>query len=279
MIDNHGHGTHMAHLVFMTAEHVDVYVARVWDGEEVPQTASRVARAIQHAANPDQGWGVDIISLSLSLGKSPDRTLVEGALEYAKSKGALVFASASNNRHDRELEIGFPASAGELTICINSHNENSERSPYSPLPQPGRANLAVLGQGITAAWKDNSMVVQEGTSISTAVAAGIAAIVLDYARQLKTRSMRAVWSYDGQVERNGLRDIRVMKKIMFDLMVNNPSTEGHAYNILKPWILFKTDKPLRNLRGNILEDWEMLISSRLRGTYQECQDFKPGGLY
>ena len=193
--DKTGHGTHMAHLIFKVAQHVELYIARVWDGKEVSETPSRIAavglllcrdalkvlisrQAITHAVT---SWNVDIISLSLSLRISSKRSMVKDALSLAKNNNVIVFAAASNNRHNFNNEIGFPAALDEFTICINSHNGSFDRSGFSPRPKTDRANLAILGEGIEAAWKDNTIIRTKGTSISTIIAAGVGAIVLDYA--------------------------------------------------------------------------------------------------
>ena len=286
MTDITGHGTHMTHLIFAVAKHVEVYPARVWDGKEVPETPLRIAavsflllqrflgelthlqiQAIKHAVTE---WGVDIISLSLSLGESPKRVEVKHALTFARNERVLVFAAAANNRQYFDNEIGFPAALDEFTICINSHDGALQRSTFSPLPKKDRANLAVLGEGIKAPGKHHETTIAEGTSISTIMAAGIGAIVLDYAMQLKTTTMKDVWRNGGQD--NGLRDIKVMKRIMFDLMEQDAKTTGESYNIVKPWYLFKIDGSLRDFTGDRLKNWENDVSSSLRRIHKRCHD-------
>lgn len=97
-----------------------------------------------------------------------------------KAKKMLLFAAASNNKHNGEVDIGFPASLSSRVICINAHGHGDRRCDFSPVDKPGRPNFAFLGEGIRAMGKDGNNVLRQGTSCSTPVASGVASIVLDY---------------------------------------------------------------------------------------------------
>jgi len=132
-------------------------------------------QAITHAVDE---WRVDIINMSFSLEREP--AIVERAIGHAASKRVLMFAAASNNKFNREVPIGFPACLGDRVICINAHGGSNSPCEFSPSPEQGRANFALPGQGIPVTLPGGTVDVVQGTSCATPIAAGIAALVLDF---------------------------------------------------------------------------------------------------
>ena len=151
-------------------------------------TSDTIADAIKEAVTA----GADVINLSLcilnnsgtcaDLYDAPD-SFIEDALQYAYQNG-VVSVAASGNYSDNW--VGYPASS-PYTIAVGSVNSVGQRSSFSnggtrlDLVAPGE-NMAGATYPITS--NGNPAYAQgDGTSFSTPVVAGIAAL---YVRQYKS---------------------------------------------------------------------------------------------
>jgi subtilisin family serine protease len=108
---------------------------------------------------------------------------VKHAIREAFHLGVSMFAAASN---DGGLStVAFPASLRQV-ICVNAYDGYGRPSNFNPEARPG-TNLAVLGEFVEAAWplprSDAQTVRKAGTSVATPIAAGLAALILEYSRQ------------------------------------------------------------------------------------------------
>lgn len=108
---------------------------------------------------------------------------IKHAVREAFHLGVSMFAAASN---DGGLSsVAFPASLRQV-ICVNAYDGYGRPSNFNPEAKPGM-NLAVLGEFVEAAWSslasDVQTMRQAGTSVATPIAAGLAALILEYSRQ------------------------------------------------------------------------------------------------
>jgi len=188
-------------------------------------------QAIYHAVKV---WKVDIIVMSFSF--EDDEPEIDPALHYAAGKRVLLFAAASNNRANRDNSIGYPARAEDLVFCINSSNGQDERSRFSPHARAGRLNFSVVGECLKAAWPPDKCGEDEqhyrvlsGTSCATPVAAGIAALVLEFSRRDDIDPPI--------INKEDLRSRAGMKQVIYQCMTDQ-IRQGDRYNYIKPLKLF-----------------------------------------
>ncbi|KAJ6447116.1 subtilase family domain-containing protein [Purpureocillium lavendulum] len=239
--DLDGHGTHVCHTLLQTAPYVKLYPMRVFrTSKREDCTPNLIKQAIYHAI---EIWDVDIISMSFAF--EEEEADIKEALRNAKSKAsdknALMFAAASNNRALRINPVGYPARAINRVICVNSSTVHDRPSDFSPEGQPGQPNLSAVGENVEAAWPVSGDAGDEttrkrmsGTSCATPIVAGIAAMVLDFAKKdgPELRSLR-----DWDVKKGELWEtlgmISVLKRCM------TAGKDDRSYNFLKPWRLLK----------------------------------------
>ncbi|KAL6872221.1 subtilisin-like protein [Trichoderma longibrachiatum] len=237
MTDSDGHGTHCCELILRTAPFAQVYPLKV-SSARTGVSPQLVAKAICYAIKE----GVDIISMSLVFDR--EEKAVKGALGEVMTKlgeradapkPVLLFAAASNNRALDLNRIGYPAREWEKVICVNCSTKYDEKSNFSPHGETGAANLSAIGENIKVAcpnsrggsWKRIS-----GTSFSTPIVAGVAAMLLDFAMQdLTGFSDLEEWN-DKKAE---LWELIGMRSVLKRCMTS--AYEDGRYNLVKPWEL------------------------------------------
>jgi subtilisin family serine protease len=185
--DEDGHGTQVASIILQVTPFAQLFVYRVVNHRTDHIRPSVVAAAIEDAIKA----GVDIINMSFGW----DQEFGEGheqlrtALRKCSENDVLVFAATSNDDLESESGMAYPA-RDDRVIAIDAASARGEWLPFNP----SRDNefkthrFTALGQGIKTdfptqldsqeGWKR-----MDGTSAATPVAAGIAALVLEFARQ------------------------------------------------------------------------------------------------
>ncbi|KAJ5613658.1 hypothetical protein N7528_007312 [Penicillium herquei] len=183
--DEAGHGTHLATLLLRIAPNAIVHVARVFKKQrQCLDSTSRIAEAIEHAAKL---WQVDIVIMSFGFPCEID--VIHKAIKSATLNGnILFFAAASNDGNNRPGGVVWPAKDMNV-ICVHSGNGRGKPSSFTPSAQDGM-RVMVLGESVKSTWpqklQEGDEKVMDSTSCATPIAAGIAALILDYARVFLT---------------------------------------------------------------------------------------------
>ncbi|KAL1882838.1 hypothetical protein Daus18300_000476 [Diaporthe australafricana] len=183
-----GHGTKMARLILLICPHASLYVAKVdMHKDSDASVASSAAEAIEWAIEKE----VDIISMSWTIkrvksGPFNNRngiTSLELAIQAAANKDTLMFCAVQDAAH-YEPDESFPSYSDTTKLMIvGSADQNGEPSVFV---RKDSANYLFPGEISLPTILDEK---DKGSSVATAVAAGMAAMILwcDEYRRLGTK--------------------------------------------------------------------------------------------
>jgi subtilisin family serine protease len=230
-MDTKGHGTHAVGLILAVCPYADVYVYRVCkDNASIDRRF--VANAITDAVDKKK---VDIISMSFGWEGNSDFAL-ENAIQHARANHVLLFAATSNEGIRTNAGMAYPARAFEV-IAVDAADVHGNPSKFNP-PQTGdKTRFTALGEAVRSTYPmhlpsedpESGWKRLDGTSCATPIAAGIAGLVLEFARQ---RPM----CFDERIEKR-LKTVEGMQLILTHL-VSRKSAENSRFNHLDPTFLF-----------------------------------------
>jgi subtilisin family serine protease len=164
---------------------------------------------------------------------------IKKAVRYAASQHVLMFAAASNNGINESR--AFPATIKQYVIGVHASDGNGNDGGFNPEPLYNDYNFQTLGVALKVPRiRANDWVKITGTSFATAVAVGIAAVMLDIGDRPQIMT---------ELTRKRLKTCEGMKE-MFHLMSKSHRTNGR-YHHVAPWLLWKY-----NLRT--VEGWERI---------------------
>jgi subtilisin family serine protease len=172
--------------------------------------------------------------ISISWGFPGNHPRIESALINAYRKNIIILAAASN--HGLMDRIAFPARFRDYVICIGAARGDgttasltAEDPEYQSYTAPG---IGVLGASIkrSSFWGGYTTERKDGTSSATPIAAGIAALFIEYS------------------SRNNLGEARSHEN-MLKLFSAMSAETGNAYRLLRPWTLLDEQKVEEALNG------------------------------
>ena len=174
--DVHGHGTHIAGIVAATSNNGKGIIGLVPESrlmnvkvadDKGKCQASVVAKGITWAVDN----GASVINISLEIRESSFE--LEGAIEYAWSRGVLIIAAAGND--GSELPI-YPAYY-EKSIAVAATRQNDKLAPLSNYGD--WVDVAAPGSDIYSTLPSDSYGYKSGTSFATAYVSSMAALLFD----------------------------------------------------------------------------------------------------
>ncbi|KAF2707831.1 hypothetical protein K504DRAFT_511742 [Pleomassaria siparia CBS 279.74] len=220
---NDHHGSHIAHLIAQLDPCCSLYIAKVTENKSMVEK-ERVTQAIRWAINEK----VDIINLSLVL-YSEDSALLD-AIENAHNAGIIVFcATADKGFTPQDI---WPAKYGvnyDSIFPVCSSTANGRITEYS---SETAAHYTFNGQDIIV---DTGGTRVSGSSVATAIATGVASLVLTCHRILLSSQYR---STDRSLP--GLSNKVAVIKKAFSKMCGDPVKQRPW--LVTPSLLFPADR-------------------------------------
>jgi thermitase len=157
----------VAGLIHLVSPAAKIMPVKVFTGTGV-STLSNIVSGIHWAAD----HGADVISMSFSSTESSQE--LQSAIQYANSKGVICVAAAGN---DGEQTMVFPAGYHSSVIGVASTNDRDIRSSFSNYGN-ALVTVAAPGEGVVTIYPGNNYAEAWGTSFSTPLVAGGAALLV-----------------------------------------------------------------------------------------------------
>ncbi len=185
--DGNGHGTFVAGVIaaqrnngrgIAGVSRASIIPVRVLNSRGFGRD-SDISRGIRWAANE----GADIINMSLGGGRTS--RLLKDAVRYATRKGSLVVAASGNSGGTRPM---YPA-AYPQTVAVGA-TDLDDRMTWFTDHGPW-LDLVAPGVNIASTVPNNSYAVGDGTSFSSPLVAGSAALALSEHRRWSVDQLRA----------------------------------------------------------------------------------------
>ncbi|KAF7543160.1 hypothetical protein G7Z17_g10966 [Cylindrodendrum hubeiense] len=178
-VDENGHGSHTMALVMKVAPNAMIYAARIAKNRGSLKNATQsIVEAIHWAAIEMKA---DIISMSF--GFQEEIPIITTAITEAilERKGNIIFLAAASNSGGNRREM-FPANLDSVISIRETNSRGAFSDTNPPVDLDGPAAFGTLGREVPSAWLSSvdGEVAKSGSSVATAMAAGIAAMVLTF---------------------------------------------------------------------------------------------------
>lgn len=161
-----GHGTMTAGLIHLVAPNAHIMSLKAFAGDGSSDLFN-IVRAIYYAADN----GANVLSMSFEIAQSSPA--LQNAIQYALSKNVIVVASSGN---DGGQVLVYP-SAYNSVIGVGSTSNSDEKSSFTNFGT-NSVFIAAPGEGVITTYPGGNYAAGWGTSFSTPLVAGEAALVL-----------------------------------------------------------------------------------------------------
>lgn len=174
-MDDHGHGTYVSGIISSVAPGAKIIAAKAL-GSDGKGYESEIIAAIDYCMENRDEYGISVIVLALSGGSFEgycDSVLVTKEANLASERGIFVVAASGNGGSD---ELTAPACGTKVTSVggTNMGDRIACGTNINPL-----LDLLAPGTGIASTQLGGGFKTGSGTSVSTAIVAGAAALVLE----------------------------------------------------------------------------------------------------
>lgn len=173
--DDNGHGTAVAGVAAAQGNDGIGVAGAAWNISILPVKVmnssgsgsySAIANGITYAA--DRGARV----INLSLGGTSASSTLQNAVSYAWNKGCVIIAAAGNNASSATV---YPAAYPNV-VAVSATTSSDTRASFSSYGS--FVDLCAPGENITTTWLNSGYITISGTSFSSPLTAGVAALAI-----------------------------------------------------------------------------------------------------
>lgn len=199
------HGTHVAGIIAqiknnkkggdgIVANNIEIMAVRaVPNGDEYDKD---IALAIRYAVDN----GAKVINGSFGKDYSPNKEWVFEAIKYAASKDVLIVHAAGNDAKDVDVEPNFPTDEvngvefSDNLLTIGALNFECGANMVADFSNFGAKNVDVFAPGVKiyATIPNNKYLYEQGTSMASPNAAGVAALIRSYYPNLTASQVKHI---------------------------------------------------------------------------------------
>lgn len=144
--------------------------------------------------------GAKIINMSFGKKISPHKEWVDEAFKYAAAHDVLLVQAAGNENQDLDVKPDYPndtfldgsATDADNVINVGASGMKPDENLAATFSNYGQKNVDVFAPGvkITSIDNDAEMITDDGTSFSSPIVTGIAALILEYYPDLSARQVK-----------------------------------------------------------------------------------------
>ena len=196
------HGTHVSGIIAAIrnnvkgmdgiANNVKIMVVRaVPNGDERDKD---IANAIRYAVDN----GAKIINMSFGKYYSPDKKVIDDAVQYALSKDVLLIHAAGNESNNEDVKQSFPSrylysniiATNWLEVGANSYKKSTKL--VAQFSNYGKTHVDIFAPGVDiySTLPGNKYGYESGTSMAAPSASGVAAIIRSYFPELTAADVK-----------------------------------------------------------------------------------------
>jgi subtilisin family serine protease len=174
--DDYGHGTHVTGIIAAAGNNRSGIAGMAWGVSILP---------IKVLNASGSGYGSDLILaidyarergakiVNISLGTTVNSPALQEAIDRATAAGMLIIASAGNTGASGNMAVYPGASSGVL--AVGATDASDRRATFST--RGSQVGVAAPGVGILSTYRGGGYLTMSGTSMSSPMVAGLAALV------------------------------------------------------------------------------------------------------
>jgi subtilisin family serine protease len=174
-----------------------------------------VANAIRYAVD----HGAEVVNMSFGKKISPHKDWVDAAFKYAAAHDVLLVMAAGNENQDVDAKPEFPndhyldGTTSDNVISVGASAWKPDTSLAADFTNYGKNNVDIFAPGVkvTSIDMDAEFNTADGTSFSSPIVAGIAALIREYYPKLTASQVKQAILQSAVTE---------------DVMVNKPGAKG-----------------------------------------------------
>lgn len=155
-----------------------------------------VAKAIRYAADN----GARVINMSFGKDLSPYKYLVDEAIQYAQDKGVLLVHAAGNDANNIDKVKQYPTKIineqtsieSWLEVGANSKSYNMQFAANFTNYGKNMVDIFAPGVRVKSLAPENNYEIADGTSFSSPVVSGVAALIFSYYPELTAKQVKEI---------------------------------------------------------------------------------------